>query len=511
VFDERASGVLCHPTSLPGPHGIGTIGEPARRLAGWLCDHRQRYWQMLPLTPTRYEGDENNCPYCSSLVFDRSEWLIDLPDLQEDELIDRRAFRDVPDFPAHRVDFLRLMPWKATILGQAATNFHARRSDLLVDYAAFCQRRSYLDDSGLYLALREEHGGRPWPTWEVDLRDRESRAIRTAKERLAGAIEAHKLKQFFFYRQWARLRETCRKLGILLLGDLPFYVAMNNVATWTDREQFMLDAVGKALVVSGVPADYYNAKGQFWNNPIYNWLRMAADGFRWLLARVLNELDDFDGVRLDHFRAFDEFWEIPAGATSALEGAWKPGPGMAFVNVLHAACNQQGMRTYVEDLGNVGKRVRLLVELSRMACSRVVQLGFKEQWDMEDLHLPHNHPENAVVFPWTHDNASSRGWYSEVAGSHTGHHFRLYAGTDGTDANWTMIRLAMFSRARTLLVPAQDLAKRHQGPNADPDDRMNRPGEPKDNWQWRLLPDDLTSEMGARLLWLTKESGRCAA
>lgn len=500
MFNARSSGALMHPTSLPGPFGIGDIGPRARRFAQWLTDAGQKWWQILPLQPTRTAGNENNCPYCSSFVHDRSPWLISPEDLVIDELVDASALSSVPSFPTGYVDFPAVMNWKGGVLTAAVRNFRGRRSDLASDFSDFCGRSSYLADSALFNALRDEHDGQPWPTWKEDVRDRDSLAMRRARDRLQQAIEDYCLVQFLFHRQWMSFKQFYTTLGLRTIGDIPIYVANNSAPTWSHRDQFLLDAAGRPTLVSGVPPDYFNSDGQLWGNPLYNWQRMAAMGYDWWIERVRHELSFVDVVRLDHFRGYEAYWAILAGETSAKNGRWVTGPSRDFLTKLFAALGE-GKPIIAEDLGVIDEGVREFVRWSGLPCMRVLQFGFNEEGDNENAHLTHNHPQNCVVYTGTHDNDTSNGWYAGCT-ERERHHARTYLSTDGSNFNWTMIDAVFSSRGHTAIVPVQDYAG--LGASA----RMNRPGIAEGNWGWRAEESMFTKALASHLLEVTRRHGR---
>ena len=395
------------------------------------------------------------------------------------------------------------MRWKSEIIERAARNFRTRRRDLEPEYEAFCKQRPWLDDSALFLALRgEEHLGEPWPRWAVGLMDRDDVAISRAKERLHDTMEGWKLPQFFFHRQWLALRQCCKRQGVRMIGDLPIYVARNNVATWTNRSEFQLDQRGMPIAVSGVPADYFNPNGQFWNNPLYRWDQMRRNGYKWWIGRVQNELDYVDAVRLDPFRGFQAYWAIGSDKKRALDGEWIPGPSRDFLTALFQGLGGGDIPIIAEDLGEIDDPVRELVKWSGLPCMRVIQFGFNAEMDNNNTHLRHNHPKNCVVYTGTHDNDTAWGWYAGC-GDSVRHHARVYMNSNGIHVNWDMVRQAYASEALTAIVPVQD------GLGLGSDSRMNRPGFPYGNWEFRL-EEPLTAELGHRLLELVREYGRAA-
>lgn len=503
MFNHRTAGVLLHPTSLPGSFGIGDLGPEAYKFADWLASAGQSWWQMLPLVPTSDYRAQGNCPYCSTYVLDRNWWLISPELLVTNDLLSPSMLSSVPGFPTDCVDFPRMMAWKRGILDEAARNFRRGHHDMS-SFAEFCRTHPFLDDSGLFEALSFDHDHRPWPSWGVDLRDRDGAAIHRARDRLRDAIEEYKVVQYLFWSQWQALRKHLKQLGIRTIGDVPIYVADNSFSTWNDRHLFRLDASGRPTEVSGVPPDYFNADGQFWGNPLYDWDRMAVDGFAWWVRRVRNELEYTDVIRLDHFRALKAYWVIKAGAASAKEGKWVEGPGQDFLNKLFTAIGGGTIPIIAEDLGVIDQGVRELVKWSSLPGMVVIPFGIEEKFDNDNPHLPHNHREHLVVYTGTHDNDTVVGWFGGC-GEMVRHHTRTYFSTDGTDINWTIIRAAYASVGNTAIVPVQDVL------GLGSSGRMNRPGIPTGNWGWRLEANALDPRLARKLRVLAAEHGRAVA
>ncbi|NOY99238.1 MAG: 4-alpha-glucanotransferase, partial [Chloroflexi bacterium] len=329
---ERRSGVLLHPTSLPGPYGIGDLGPQACRFVDFLSGAGCKLWQMLPLGPTGY-GDS---PYQSFSAFAGNPYLISPDLLLQDGLLHSDDLIEQTDFPAHRVDFGRVISWKLNLLERAFLRFKSDPQPALQEALdIFCaENASWLDDYALFMAIKEAHGGGSWEHWPVSLRRREETALAEARRTLADAVERFAFYQFIFYRQWRALRDYAHQRGVRIIGDIPIFVAYDSADVWAHPDLFYLDETGRPTVVAGVPPDYFSPTGQLWGNPLYRWDVHAQTGYAWWLARFRAVLSMVDIVRLDHFRGFAGYWEIPADAPTAEEGRWVPGPGADFFNAV---------------------------------------------------------------------------------------------------------------------------------------------------------------------------------
>ncbi|MGQ0612832.1 MAG: 4-alpha-glucanotransferase [Planctomycetaceae bacterium] len=481
----RSCGVLLHPTSLPGPHGVGDLGAPARRLLEFLQDAGQRWWQMLPVVP----AGEADSPYKAYSAFAGEPLLLSLDDLAEEGLL-ASAPAPLPS-PPDRVEFDSARSFKMRHLQAAYGEFRkggGGTGDLLEEQGA------WLPDYALFCALKEEQAGRPWWEWPVPLRVREPAAMEEARTRLELETAFHVFLQWLFQRQWKALRLACASAGVRLIGDLPIFVALDSAEVWARPELFRLDARGAPEAVAGVPPDYFNEEGQLWGNPLYRWDVMEADRFSWWTARLRAAYELFDAVRLDHFLGFCRGWEVPAGARSAKEGRYVPGPGAAFFEAILAAL--PGRHLIAEDLGAMTREAAALRDRFALPGMRVVQFAFGEQVGER----PHAFPRNAAVYSGTHDNDTAVGWTA----SHPREHARLleYLGVDGREGAWDLIRCALASECDLAVVPAQDLLG--LGTKA----RMNRPGVARGNWSWRLGAQALDGKLAARLRRMAAVYGR---
>ncbi|MCB1182242.1 4-alpha-glucanotransferase [bacterium] len=487
----RTSGILLHPTSLPGPDGIGDVGPAARAFVDWLADHGQGLWQVLPLGPTSY-GDS---PYQSLGALAGNPLLISFADLVADGLLTNADLDARPDLPDDRVDFGAVIGWKTSRLDLAWARFRdgAAPADR-ADWHDWCRAQAaWLDDFALFVALKDEHGGAPWYEWDAPLRGRDGAALDAARARLADAVDRHRFVQWIFARQWARLRSHASERGVRLMGDVPIFVAHDSCDVWAAPENFLLDARGQPTAVAGVPPDYFSATGQLWGNPLYDWARLKADGYAWWVRRLTAVLDQVDLVRVDHFRGFEAYWEVPADAETAVGGRWVKGPGEDFFGAMAAALGDE-LPIVAEDLGTITPDVVRLREDLGLPGMKVLQYA----WTAPDnAFLPHEHTPHAVVYTGTHDNDPTVGWWRHLADGPTRALVADYVGADVHEPHWTLIRLGMMSPAHTFIAPLQDVL------GLGREARMNLPGEGAGNWNWRLAPGALDGPEGERLAHLT--------
>lgn len=475
---DRGSGILAHPTSFPGNHGIGDLGWGASAFLDWLAAAGQRFWQVMPLVPTGL-GDS---PYSSVSAFAGNPLLISLDSLAADGLLDESDLRTEFGFPSDRVEFEQVRGFKEHRLHWAFERFRARPSVALQsELDAFAQQEAgWLDDFALFMAAKDAHGGQSWLDWDPALKRREPEALRRWRRELGGNVEYHAFVQFVFRRQWNAVRAAARAKGIAVIGDIPIFVAHDSADVWANQAIFRLNADGLPAVVAGVPPDYFSATGQLWGNPLYDWPKIAATGYRWWISRFANALSTVDIVRIDHFRGFAAAWTVPADAVTAASGNWEPGPGRELFDAVLNALGS--LPLIVEDLGLITEDVRELrrdLDLPGMA---VLQFAF--DGDAANVYLPHNFGRLLVVYPGTHDNQTTRGWFDALpAGARA--QVQAYIGRDGSDIAWDFIRLAMASVADLAIVPLQDAMR--LGDAA----RMNVPGTPNGNWSWRFRRESL--------------------
>jgi len=506
VITTRASGILLHPTSLPGPFGIGDLGDEAYRFADFLVAGGQGLWQVLPLGPT----GSGASPYSCDSAFAGNTLLISPEKLVEVGLLLGKELIAAQSFSEERVDFDLVREFKTALLGSAFERFNQNQNTTWRDeYESFCRAQSFwLDDYSLFQALKEEHSGLAWSEWDLPLRRREPAALIRARADLSRQVEAQKFYQFLFFKQWFELKQYCSGSGINLIGDMPIFVAHDSVDVWVHPELFKLDEDGLPLVVAGVPPDYFSATGQFWGNPIYNWEAMRADGFAWWIARLRAMLKMFDLLRIDHFRGFVACWEIPAGDKTAENGGWVAAPGRE----LFAAAQQElgELAIIAEDLGVITPDVDELRDALGFPGMRVLQFGFGS--DGKNIHLPGNYLPDTVAYTATHDNDTTVGWFNETAGEdsvRTAEEIKRekefclkYLNSDGKEINWDFIAALLASAADTAIIPLQDVL------GLGTEARMNLPNTIAGNWAWRFKSDDLNENHAARLRKLAELHGR---
>ncbi|HEY0839960.1 MAG TPA: 4-alpha-glucanotransferase, partial [Vulgatibacter sp.] len=404
TLHSRASGILLHPTSLPGPFGCGDLGPAADRFAAWLEAAGQRWWQMLPVGPVGY----GNSPYSALSAFAGNPLLLSPERLAADGY---DVGAPPPRFPDDRVDFAAAIPWHRQML-EAAFRSWEGASDPRFD--RFCREQAHwLDDWALFMALKEARGGRAWFEWEEPLRDRWPDALAAQRRALAPELVRHRFVQWLFDREWERLRATCAAHGVGLIGDLPIFVAHDSADVWAHRELFFVDGRGQPSVVAGVPPDYFSRSGQRWGNPLYRWDALRESGYAWWLERLRQVLHRFDAIRLDHFIGFTRYWEIPGQDETAERGRWLPGPGDDFFRAAHDALGE--LPLIAEDLGAVTPEVTALRDRFGLPGIRILQFAFGTDPQAPDF-LPHNYPRNAVVYTGTHDNDTVEGWYRDPGG-----------------------------------------------------------------------------------------------
>jgi len=498
---RRASGILLHPTSLPGPFGIGDVGPAANRFLDFLASARQSYWQILPLGPTGY-GDS---PYQTFSAFAGNPMLVSPELLVEEGLLAASTLRDAPRFRDERVDYGEVIPWKRQVLQRAFDHYRqSGGSELRSEVELFAEaERSWLEPFALFMALKEAHGGRPWPEWEPSIAARTPQAIARWQARLGEQMQSHIYGQYLFFRQWNRLKRYAGSRGIRIIGDAPIFVAHDSADCWVHRELFHLRRDGRPALVAGVPPDYFSATGQLWGNPLYRWDAIEAQGYRWWIDRLRATLATVDVLRLDHFRGFSGYWAIPGKAPTAETGRWEQGPGVPFFAAVEKALGT--LPIIAEDLGVITPDVVALRDRFGFPGMRVLQFAFDAfEASAGNPHLPHNHVRNCVVYTGTHDNDTTAGWYGSSPPK-TRRFTRAYAHSTRRDpvaVTWDLIRLAHASVAHTAVIPLQDLLGLGNAA------RMNLPGRPGGNWQWRFSADAAGDELAERLARLTGVYGR---
>ena len=498
---RREAGILLHPTSLPGPFGIGDLGPAADRFVEFLRGAGQGLWQVLPLGPTGY-GDS---PYQCFSAFAGNPLLISPQRLVEEGLLASGDLASLGGGASAQVDYAAVGRFKRALLERAHQSFEADASAAQRgELEAFREAHaSWLADYALFMAVKDAHDGKPWTRWEPGIAAREKDAMERWRERLARPVAVHAFAQFLFFRQWNALREACHAAGVRLLGDIPIFVAHDSADVWAHRDLFLLEEDGSTVFVAGVPPDYFSATGQRWGNPLYDWKRLAATGYRWWLERFRFTLRLVDQVRLDHFRGFEAYWEIPGQEETAVKGRWVKGPGAAFFEALQQGLGE--LPIVAENLGVITPEVEELRERFGFPGMAILQFAFGGDGSSESF-KPHNFVRNLVAYTGTHDNDTLVGWWTGGVGDSTRKaeevaeerdYCRRYLGVDVTEIHWALIRALLASVADTAIVPMQDVL------GLGNEARMNLPGCPSGNWRWRLLESDLTDEVRDRLRELT--------
>ncbi len=485
---ERASGVLLHPTSLPGLHGCGDLGPQAHAFAQWLHDAGQRYWQMLPVGPLGY----GNSPYSALSAFAGNPLFISLDRLADEGLLPRSALAGAPRSAPARTNYAAARAWRQQCLRTAFEAFSKRTSDH-PSFEIFCaESAGWLEDFALYAAIKSARRELPWTEWEPDLRARDPAALDRARLALRGEVDQQRFEQFLFARHWQALRDASGMLGVRLIGDLPIFVAHDSADVWAHRELFFLDPQGQPTVIAGVPPDYYSATGQRWGNPLYRWDEATL---RWWVQRFAALLARFDAVRLDHFIGFTRYWEIPAAEPTAQNGRWRPGPGARLFEKLGP------LPLIAEDLGAVTPEVTALRDQFGFPGIKLLQFAFGTD-PQAPTFLPYQYQSNSVAYTGTHDNDTTVGWFGKLGQAERAATL-AYLGSSGREIHWEMLRAVWASVANLAIAPVQDLL----GLGAEA--RMNTPGTAQDNWEWRLteLPGAAVQK---RLRELTAIYGRSA-
>jgi 4-alpha-glucanotransferase len=495
---DRESGVLLHPTSLPGAYGMGEIGPEARNFVDALAAMGQRLWQILPHGPTSY-GDS---PYQSLSTFAGNHLLISLEDLVAEGLLNPDRLKKFPAFPAAVVDYGPVIEARMEVLRSVCRSFERRASsEIMSDYESFCQREAYwLEEYALFYSLKDAHDLRPWTEWPAELGLRDGDALEKARRKYHTAIRNVKIMQYLFNRQWQALRAYAHSKRVRLIGDIPIFVAHDSADVWANPELYYLDGRGEPIVIAGVPPDYFSATGQRWGNPLYRWDIHQHTDFDWWIRRIKKIFEMVDIVRIDHFRGFEAYWEIPGHEPTAINGRWVDGPREAIFDAMIKAIGT--LPIIAEDLGIITEGVEALRDKYHFPGMRILQFAFGTDAKAAD-YRPDNYPRNCVVYTGTHDNDTTVGWFWSNAGegsTRTQEEIEEerrtileYVGTDGSQIHWDMIALACKSNAATAIYPLQDLL------GLGSEARMNVPGVEGGNWRWRFTWDQLTADIVQRM------------
>lgn len=484
MLNRRGCGILLHPTSLPGPGGIGTLGADARHFVDLLQEMGMSYWQVLPLNPPAC----GNSPYSAFTAFGGNPLLIDPERLAEEGDL---SSVDHGTYPADRVDFGRVTVAKPKLLYRAAINFLAQgKSPRTLEFRRFCETTPWLQDYALFMALKHRYKGAVWNLWPAEISHSTVEMRDHLSAELDHEIAIQKYLQWQFYRQWRELRRYANERGIAIIGDIPIFVAYDSADVWSRRELFLLDAECTPTFVAGVPPDYFSATGQLWGNPLYDWDALEESGYAWWISRFASLFELFDLVRVDHFRGFEAAWHIPVDAKTAESGEWVKCPGDRLFDALHAALGE--LPILAEDLGVITPDVLALRDRYGFPGMKILQFAFEK----EPINLPHYHVKNGVVYTGTHDNDTTAGWYASISDAERARMNR-YLGASGNDCVDALMRAALMSVANTAIIPLQDVLK--LGSEA----RMNVPGTPFGNWEWRfsweMLPVALTASLRSQL------------
>jgi len=492
----RSSGLLLHPTSLPGRYGVGDLGDIAFRFVDFLVAAGQSLWQVLPLGPTSY-GDS---PYQSLSTFAGNPLLISFDKLVSAGWLTTADLVALPKFPEYRVDYGPVITYHDQILTRAYQRFVEKATaEQKESFESWQQQNaSWVEDFALFVALKDSHGGKAWVEWPEPEVLRHAGAMAEARRLHAGRIAEHCFRQWLFYTQWGELKAYANSQGIRIVGDIPIFVAHDSSDVWANQELYSLDDKGQPTVVAGVPPDYFSATGQRWGNPLYRWDVMAKDKYHWWVRRFQAMLKLVDIIRIDHFRGFAAYWEVPASEETAVKGRWIQGPGSDFFNAVRDELGD--LPIMAEDLGLMTPEVEALRDEFQFPGMKVLHFAFTESCE-DSSYLPHNYESNCIVYTGTHDNNTTFGWWQDASPA-----FRAcverYIGHKLVEPHWALIRLALMSVAHTVIFPLQDIW------GFGSDTRMNMPGAPSGNWSWRFSAEWFDNSGKDKLADLTRLYGR---
>jgi 4-alpha-glucanotransferase len=495
---ERSSGILLHISSLPSPFGIGDLGKSAYEFVDFLHLSGYHYWQILPINPT--EKAFSHSPYSSHSAFAGNPLLISPEMLVKDGLLGKENISSPPSFPKQKVDFGEVSNYKSRLLDLAYNNFIKKEEKYSQPFSLFCEEnKGWLDDYSLYLSLKEKYQG-GWDTWPKEIRDRKQDELERLKEELAQPIKKEKVIQYWFFSQWEKLADYSHQKEISFIGDIPFYINHDSADCWSHASYFKLNKAKKPTKVSGVPPDYYSETGQLWGTPVFDWKALQKNGFDWWISRLEQNLKLYDVVRLDHFRAFAAFWEVPAQEETAINGKWTHCPGKEFFTKVKKRFPD--MPFIAEDLGMMDEPVYELLRKFSFPGMKVLQFAFDENLG-ENAYILHNHLPHSIVFSGTHDNNTSLGWFKSL-GKGEAERLSNYVGikVNKTNAHLVLHRLALMSVSALAIVPMQDIL------GLDEKAIMNRPGTNRGNWTWKMSPDQIPMERVTELKKLNQMYGR---
>jgi 4-alpha-glucanotransferase len=494
MLSQRSAGILLHPTSLPSLGGIGDLGPEAYAFADFLAGSGQTLWQVLPLSPPGL----GNSPYSAISAFAGNPLLISLERLVERGWLDKARLKNPPPFrtPIH---FDEVKAYKMPLLQEAAQNFLDRGNGDLERFTAFKREQAHwLEDFVLFDVMRQMHEGAAWSSWPKELARREAEGLHKFGLKYQRELEVERAIQFAFFEQWRALHQYCRQRNIRIVGDVAIFVNFDSADVWRNPEIFTLDGDLQPTTVAGVPPDAFSETGQRWGNPLYRWDVCQTQGYDWWIRRMKSTLEMCDIVRLDHFRGFESYWEIPADEPTAVNGKWVPGPRDDLFRALHAALGD--LPFIAEDLGLITPEVNALRERLGMPGMKVLQFGFGDRG--AHIYLPQNFEPNCVVYTGTHDNDTTVGWWESSAGKDERKYAEAYFGQPHDGIHWAVIRAAFTSTARLAIVPLQDML------GLGSEARMNTPSLSDGNWGWRFRADALTPQLEEKLLILSRVSDR---
>jgi 4-alpha-glucanotransferase len=491
----RSSGILLHPTSLPSPDGIGDLGPDVFSWLDFLKAAGCQMWQILPLGPTSY-GDS---PYQCFSAFAGNPYLISSTLLLDENLLSINDLIDRPEFPTDQIDYGPVIQWKIKLLERSYNRFKAfKNKKLQAEFSLFVDQNNFwLEDYALFMAIKQHEGNVSWEYWPSDFRQRKQNSLNEFSDDHISSIDEQKYRQFIFFRQWEKVRQYASSLNIKIIGDIPIFIAYDSADAWSNPDLFHLDKSGKPTVVAGVPPDYFSKTGQLWGNPLYRWDIHKKSGFAWWTRRINSVLKMVDIIRLDHFRGFEAFWEVPYGNPTAEIGRWVKGPGKDFFTSLKT--NLGDLPIIAEDLGVITDEVVEIRDEFKLPGMKILQFAFSDNPD--DTFLPHNYPVNCFAYTGSHDNDTALGWYSK-ANEEEKDFCRRYLSVSGDDISWSMMRSIWQSVSNYVLAPMQDLLS--LGTEA----RMNLPGSPSGNWSWRMPATSLSEILQTRLYELNYLYGR---
>lgn len=497
-MNRRSSGILLHITSLPSPYGIGDLGTGAYKFVDFLAETKQGFWQILPLNPT--DSALGNSPYYSPSAFASNTILISPELMFQNGLLEKGEIENSPVFQNDRVDYHKAVVHKKQLFYRAYERFKEKGNKY--EYEKYCQENSYwLEDFALFTALKEHFHGQLWNQWPWEIRDRRPETLPSLKNQLHDKIELEKFLQFIFSRQWSSLKEYSNNRGIQIIGDIPIYVCFDSADVWSHPDLFKLNENKQPSYVAGVPPDYFSATGQYWGNPVYQWERLKETGYQWWIQRIQRNITLFDMMRIDHFRGFVAYWEIPSTERTAVNGRWVEAPAENFFTALIKRFSH--LPIIAEDLGIITPDVREIMQRFEFPGMRILLFAFGRDLPT-NLYAPHNYIRNCVAYTGTHDNNTVRGWFEREAKKEDKERIFQYIGREISeqDVHGEFIKLVMISAANLVLFPMQDIL------GLGEEARMNRPSITEGNWTWRLLPAQITPFLTQKLRDMTEIYGR---